>query len=217
MHEVSVDVGFDVLSENRRLAGENRRLFDEAGVVVFNVMGAIGSGKTALIEETVKKLDVRCGVIAGDVVAEVDASRFRKLGVPVLALNTGRECHLDAYLLRRHLQGFPLENLDVVFVENVGNLICPADFPLGEHVRVVVVSVSEGDDIVVKHPLIFRECDCVVVNKIDIAEAVGADADRMAEDARRFNPRVAVVKMSVKSGAGFGDWFDFVLTKLKYH
>lgn len=214
MHEVSVDVGFDVLSENRRLAEENRELFDEAGVVVFNVMGAIGSGKTALIEATIKRLGVRCGVVAGDVVAELDAARIRRLGVPVLPLNTGKECHLDAHLVRRGISGFPLETVDVLFVENVGNLICPADFPLGEHVRVVVVSVSEGDDIVAKHPLIFRECDCVVVNKVELAEAVGADADRMVQDAKEFNPKAPVIKMSVKRGDGLGEWLDFVRAKV---
>jgi hydrogenase nickel incorporation protein HypB len=104
--------------------------------------------------------------------------------------------------------------LDVLFVENVGNLICPADFPLGEHAQVVVVSVSEGDDIVEKHPLMFRECDCVVVNKVDIAEAVGADADKMVRDARGFNPKALVIKVSVKRGVGLKKWFDFVLVQI---
>jgi hydrogenase nickel incorporation protein HypB len=207
-----INIGYDVLAVNKELAHENRRRLDEYGITAFNIMGAIGSGKTLLIEKTIECLGKRygIGVIAGDVVARIDAARFEKHGVPTVGLNTGKECHLDAHLVEHGFGELPLDELDIIFIENVGNLICPTDYELGEHKRVVVVSVSEGDDIVEKHPLIFSNADLVIVNKVDIAEAVDADADKMMQDAKRINPAIDVLKMSLKTGEGFGDWIGFV-------
>ena len=207
-----IDVGYDVLEVNRELAHENRHRLDEHGVTGFNIMGAIGSGKTLLIEKTIERIGKQygIGVIAGDVVASIDTARFKKHGVPAIGLNTGKECHLDAHLVGLGFSDLPLGELDIIFIENVGNLICPTDYELGEHKRVVVVSVSEGDDIVEKHPLIFSNADLVIVNKIDIAEAVDADADKMVKDAREINPAIDVLKMSLKTGEGFGEWIGFV-------
>lgn len=212
MHTTELSIEYDILKHNREIARENRKLLTEHGITAFNIMGAIGSGKTLLIEKTVERLGdkYRIGAIAGDVVASIDAARFEKHGIPTVGLNTGRECHLDAHLVGHGLTDLPLESLDILFIENVGNLICPTDYELGEHRRVVVVSVSEGDDIVEKHPLIFSTADLVIVNKVDIAGAVDADADKMVKDTRTINPRIAVLKMSLKTGEGFGDWIDFV-------
>ncbi len=207
-----IPIGYDVLAANAELARSNRSNLDKSGITAFNIMGAIGSGKTLLIEKTIESLgkSQRIGAIAGDVVARIDAARFEKYGIPVIGLNTGKECHLDAHLVEHGLLELPLDSLDILFIENVGNLICPSDYELGEHKRVVVVSVSEGDDIVEKHPVIFSTADLIIVNKIDIADAVNADADKMAKDARIINPRIDVLKMSLKTGKGFDDWIDFV-------
>jgi len=212
MHDTRIEIGYDVLKANSEVANENRRLLDEHGVVALNIMGAIGSGKSTLIELAIEAIGGRYGIgtIAGDVVAEIDARRFKALGVPTIPLNTGRECHLDAHLVRHALTQLPLDEIDVLLIENVGNLICPADYRLGEHHRVVVVSVSEGDDIVVKHPMIFRECALAVVNKVDIAEAVGADADKMVSDVRRINSHAQVIKVSKVTGEGVEDWLGFI-------
>jgi len=207
-----ISIGYDVLEANKKLARNNRITLEKYGITAFNIMGAIGSGKTLLIEKTIERLgdSYRIGAIAGDVVARLDASRFEKLGIPVIGLNTGKECHLDAHLVEHGLTQLPLDKLDILFIENVGNLICPADFELGEHKRVVIVSVSEGDDIVEKHPLIFSTADLIIINKIDIAEAVNADADKMVRDARIINPRIDVLKMSLKTGEGFDKWIEFI-------
>jgi len=205
-----VSIGYDVLAANAKLARNNRITLEKFGITAFNIMGAIGSGKTLLIEKTIEQLDYRIGAIAGDVVARLDASRFEKLGIPTIGLNTGKECHLDAHLVEHGLMKLPLDSLDILFIENVGNLICPADYELGEHKRIVIVSVSEGDDIVEKHPLIFSTADLIIVNKIDIAEAVNADPDKMVSDARIINPRINVLKMSLKTGEGFEEWLEFM-------
>jgi hydrogenase nickel incorporation protein HypB len=213
MHTIEdVSINYDVLGENSRIASKNRNDLSRHGITAFNIMGAIGSGKTLLIEKTIEKLGnkYRIGAIAGDVIARIDAARFEKYGIPTIGLNTGKECHLDAHLVEHGLEGLPLDSLDILFIENVGNLICPTDYELGEHKRVVVVSVSEGDDIVEKHPLIFSTADLIIVNKIDIAEPVNADADKMVQDARTINPRIGVLKMSLRTGEGFLEWIDFV-------
>ncbi|MDD5472988.1 MAG: hydrogenase nickel incorporation protein HypB [Candidatus Methanoperedens sp.] len=217
MHTTEVPIGYDVLAVNAELARSNRRNLEKHGITAFNIMGAIGSGKTLLIEKTIELLGKSCriGAIAGDVVARIDAARFEKYGIPVIGLNTGKECHLDAHLVEHGLFELPLDSLDILFIENVGNLICPSDYELGEHKRVVVVSVSEGDDIVEKHPVIFSTADLIIVNKIDIADAVNADADKMVKDAHIINPRIDVLKLSLKTGEGFDDWIDFVKKSIK--
>ncbi|NJD78082.1 MAG: hydrogenase nickel incorporation protein HypB [Candidatus Methanoperedens sp.] len=208
----TIPIGFDVLKANAEIARNNHNNLDRHDITAFNIMGAIGSGKTLLIEKTIQKLGdkYRIGAIAGDVIARIDAARFEKYGIPTIGLNTGKECHLDAHLVEHGLSGMPLGSLDLLFIENVGNLICPTDYELGEHKRVVVVSVSEGDDIVEKHPLIFGTADLIIVNKIDIAEAVNADADKMVKDARMINPRIDTLKMSLKTGEGLDEWISFV-------
>lgn len=206
MHKIAeIEIQHDIMVANKKLAKRNQRIFDKAGVFTVDFLGAIGSGKTSLIENLIEKMDYKIGVIAGDVISKFDAGRFEKYGVPVVGLNTGKECHLDAHLVEHALPDLPLEDMDLLFIENVGNLICPVDFDLGSHIRMVVISVSEGDDTVEKHPLIFKDADIVVINKVDIAEAVGADENKMVNDVLELNPDVVVIKSSLKTGEGLDE------------
>ncbi|MDI9619941.1 MAG: hydrogenase nickel incorporation protein HypB [Candidatus Nezhaarchaeota archaeon] len=204
---LDIEVERDVLEFNRRVALENRRILDERGVRAVDFMGSLGAGKTSLIEALIRRLKekYRVAVIVGDVASSVDADRISRLGVKAIQVNTGRECHLDAQLVRRALEALNLGEVDLLFIENVGNLICPADFPLGAHSRVVVISVSEGGDMVLKHPLSFRDVDLVVVNKVDVADSFGVKPQDLAEDVRRVNPKANVVLSSVKTGLGIDD------------
>ena len=199
-----IDVARDVTQINRKIAERNKKTLAEQDVFAVDVLGAIGSGKTYLIEKIVGKIgkDLRIGAIAGDVISDADAGRLKKLGIPVVGLNTGKECHLDAHLVEHALDQLPLEKLDLLLIENVGNLICPVDFPLGSHRRIVVVSVSEGDDTVEKHPMIFLDCDLAIINKIDIADAVDASVEKMESDAKKINPKLKVIRTSLKNGTG---------------
>jgi len=207
-HEIlDIEVEESLLEVNRRIAEENRRLLDERGVYVVEFMGSIGSGKTSLIEALVEKLKerYRIGYVAGDLTTTIDADRVGRHGVPVVQLNTGRECHLDANLFRKALYQLDLNGIDLLLVENVGNLICPADFPLGSHRKVVVVSVTEGEHMVRKHPIIFKEADVAVINKVDLAEEMGVSPSSLERDAKELNPRIKVVKTSVKTGDGIDE------------
>jgi len=206
MHKIAeVEIQHDIMVANRKLAERNQKILDEADVFSVDVLGAIGSGKTSMIETLIEKMDHKIGVIAGDVISKFDAGRFEKYNIPVVGLNTGKECHLDAHLVEHAFHDMNLESIDLLFIENVGNLICPVDFDLGSHIRMVVISVSEGDDTVEKHPLIFKDADLVVINKVDIAEAVGADQDKMVSDVIELNPDVKVIKSSLKTGQGLDE------------
>jgi hydrogenase nickel incorporation protein HypB len=216
MHDVArINIGEDVIKKSEELGLENKRRLDEAGVKAFNIMGAIGSGKTSLIEIAIARLkdEYRIAVIAGDVIAKFDSDRFRKLGVPVVPTNTGKECHLDAHLVRHAIEQLRLDEVDILFVENVGNLICPSDFYLGEHKRVIVVSVTEGEEIVAKHPAIFKAGDCAIINKVDIAQFVDVDPDKMVSDAEENVP--LVFKTSVRTGFGIEEWIDFIRKEVR--
>jgi hydrogenase nickel incorporation protein HypB len=203
MHKIAdVEIQHDIMVANKKLAQRNQRILDKANVFSVDVLGAIGSGKTSLIELLIKKSDEKIGVIAGDVISKFDAGRFQQYDIPVVGLNTGKECHLDAHLVEHAIEDMPLDEIDTLYIENVGNLICPVDFDLGSHMRMVVISVSEGDDTVEKHPLIFKDADLIVINKIDIADAVGADAEKMVKDAKYLNPDVKIIKSSLKTEEG---------------
>ncbi len=211
MHKIAeVEIQHDIMVANKKLAKRNQKILDKSNVFAVDVLGAIGSGKTSLIESLIKKMNLKIGVIAGDVISKFDANRFEQYNVPVVGLNTGKECHLDAHLVEHALGDLPLEKIDLLFIENVGNLICPVDFDLGSHIRMVVVSVSEGDDTVEKHPLIFKDSDLVVINKVDIAEAVNADEEKMASDARMLNPDAIVIKSSLKTGEGVDEIINVI-------
>ncbi len=206
MHKtVDIALGADVLAANARIAEENLGRLRAKGVASFDFMGSIGSGKTLLIERMIdilKKKGRRPAAIAGDVAGDDDYRRFRSHGVPAVSVNTGKECHLDAHLIDHALDELGLGEIDVLFIENVGNLVCPTDFPLGADKRLVVVSVTEGDDMVRKHPVIFSLADLIVVNKIDLARVAEVDPKVLVRDARRLRPRAPVFLTDAKSGRG---------------
>jgi len=199
-----IELEADILRANERLAEENKELLRKHRVVAIDVMGAIGSGKTSLIEKMVEALKekYRMAAFKGDLTTTIDAELIGRHGVEVVAINTGKECHLDANLVRKAFQKIDLEKTDVLFIENVGNLICPAEFPLGSEKRVVVVSVTEGPYMVVKHPFIFMEADVVVFNKVDLAQAMGVDIKKLQADVEKVNPRARVVATNCRSGEG---------------
>ncbi|WP_148688196.1 hydrogenase nickel incorporation protein HypB [Methanopyrus sp. SNP6] len=217
MHKVEVDVSEDLLEVNRNLAREVRETLDEHNVRAVEVLGSIGSGKTSLIEWIVKEYgdEYSFAVIAGDVVSEYDESRFKDLGVPTVGLNTGRECHLDAHMVQHGLEHLEeltdLDEVDVLFIENVGNLVCPADFPIGAHLRVIVVSATEGEDVIGKHPMMIRRGDVLVVNKIDLADACGVSPETMVSTAKEINPDLEVYLTSIKTGEGMAELAERLL------
>jgi len=204
---MDIEVEEDLLALNRKIALENKALLDRHGVKAIDFMGSLGAGKTSLIEALVEVLKdrYRIAVIVGDVATSIDANRISRHGVRAIQINTGRECHLDAQLIRRALQLLDLKNVDLLFIENVGNLICPADFPLGAHMRVVVVSVSEGSDMIIKHPTSFVGADVVVINKIDVTEAFNVDLGKLVNDLKEINPKAKVVFMSARKRTGLDD------------
>lgn len=209
MHNIaSIEIEQDIIRANDKLAYENRNILDEKGVFAVDLVGAVGSGKTSLLETLIDEMDEDIAVIAGDILSKFDAKRIEDKNVPVKGLNTGKECHLDAHLVEHALPDVPLDDVSILFIENVGNLICPADFNLGAHVRTVIISVTEGDDTAEKHPMIFKTADMAIVNKVDLAEAVGADADKMVKDIKTINPDIPVVKCSLKTGEGVQEIID---------
>ncbi len=207
------DAADDVLAQFREQARElHERVVHDHGVFAVEFLGATGSGKTTLVERLIERApdDETVGVVVGDVAGDDDASRFREHGVSVANVTTGKECHLDPGLLAEAISEFDLDELDRLYVENVGNMVCPADFPLGAQARVLVVSTTEGDDVVRKHPLLFEACDAAVVNKADLADAVGADIDRMATDVEAVVPDMAVFRTNARDDEGVDDLASFL-------
>jgi hydrogenase nickel incorporation protein HypB len=212
MHRVKVRVVEDALDANNTIARANRDDFDRAGVTVVNLMGAPGAGKTALLERVLGHHGlgaVRAGVLEGDVQGSLDADRLADQHVPVVQLNTdggfGGECHLDANMVRSALPALPLDDLDLLVIENVGNLVCPAEFRVGEDARIMVSSVAEGDDKPLKYPLMFRACELVVINKIDLLEHVDFDLERFEHHVDAVHPGVATLRASARTGEGTDD------------
>jgi hydrogenase nickel incorporation protein HypB len=199
-----IELEKDLLSKNRGLAKENRKRFDRSKVLTIDIMGSIGSGKTSLIKGILRKLnmDQAVGVIAGDLTTTIDAERIAEEGARVIQVNTGKECHLDAHLVGQAIKKMALDDLKILLIENVGNLICPGEFPLGAHKRLVVTSVTEGPYMIVKHPYIFKEADVIVLNKVDLAKAMKVDPSRLQRDAFRINPRAPFIKVNALSGKG---------------
>jgi len=214
MHHIDVRLEKDLFDVNNRIARENASHFRAHGVRAIDLLGAIGSGKTALIEKMVpllKARNLRAGAIAGDVYGDDDYQRIKILGIPVVNANTGKECHLDAHLVDHASGDLPLDDIDILFIENVGNMVCPTDFLLGAEKRVVIVSATEGDDVVNKHPMMFRGCDIGIINKIDLAPLVGASLDRMEADMYRYNPGMKVFRTDLRKGEGLPAVIDALL------
>jgi hydrogenase nickel incorporation protein HypB len=201
---VNIDIGRDFMEKRRQDANANKDLFSTYGIRAFDIMGSIGSGKTTLIQKLTSRLKdkYKIGIIAGDLTTDIDAQRLEQHEVAVVQINTGRECHLDAPMVARAAKKLPLDELDVLFIENVGNLICPAGFPLGVDKQLVVVSVTEGPWMVMKHPHIFREADVVAINKIDLAEIMEVLPDRLLQDVARVNPRARALPISCRKDEG---------------
>jgi len=202
-----IELEANILKENQRIALENKRRFQANKIHAIDVMGSVGSGKTSLIKAMISRLKnrSRIAVIEGDVTTTIDSDLIAAEGVPTVQVNTGKECHLDANLIRKALDRIPLNKLNVVFIENVGNLICPAEFPLGSDKRLVVISVTEGPYMVLKHPMMFMGADVVAINKTDLAQAMGVEPSKLGSDVVRINPHAITVVTSCKAGVGVGE------------
>jgi hydrogenase nickel incorporation protein HypB len=218
MHQTTVRVAEGALDANQTIAEANRADFDAAAVTVVNLMSAPGAGKTTLLERALEggTGDVRVGVMEGDVRGRLDADRLSHLHVPVTQINTdpafGGECHLDANMVRSAIDQIPLEEIDLLVIENVGNLVCPAEFKVGEHHRWMISSVTEGDDKPLKYPLMFRTCSLVVINKIDLLPHVDFAMDRFLADFDRVNPGADVIQLSARTGEGVEAWCERLLS-----
>jgi hydrogenase nickel incorporation protein HypB len=221
MHRTKVRVVEDALDANNTIARANREDFDRAEVSVVNLMSAPGAGKTSLLERVLAGLDgVRAGVLEGDVQGSLDADRIASLHVPVVQLNTGAgfggECHLDANMVRSALPALPLADLDLLVIENVGNLVCPAEFRVGEDARVMISSITEGEDKPLKYPLMFRACELVVINKIDLLEHLEFDLDLFVHHLDAVHPGVERMLVSARTGEGldaFREWLARLPTR----
>src|SRR6516162_1217048 len=216
MHRTKVRIVEDALDANNTIARANRDDFDRHRVTVINLMSAPGAGKTRLLERALAEPfeDVRVGVLEGDVQGSYDADRISSLHVPVAQLNTdpgfGGECHLDANMVRSALPTLPLADIDLLVIENVGNLVCPAEFRVGEDVRAMVCSVTEGEDKPLKYPLMFRSCELVVINKIDLLPHLEFDLDRLLDNLDQVHPDVARMLVSARTGEGIEGWREWL-------
>ena len=213
---MKVKVVSRILEANERIALENRRLFDKAGVYVINLMSGPGAGKTSLLEKTLSlNTEFKIGVIEGDIAGSDDAERIERLGAPVVQINTGGACHLDANMIYEVLHDLPLQDLDLLVIENVGNLVCPAEFKVGEDIKVMVLSIAEGHDKPLKYPLMFRESAALILNKIDLAPYLDVDMHKIKKDALSLNPNLKIFEISCKTGEGLPAWTEWLRTKAR--
>ncbi len=211
---MKIEVVKNVLTANEQMASENKRFFEKRGVTAVNVMASPGAGKTSLLLRTIEAIGATVAVIEGDIASTFDAEKVGEMHVPVVQINTGGECHLDASMIRNALEKLDLKNAEYLFIENVGNLVCPAEFQLGEAARVLVASVPEGDDKPFKYPGMFSTVRAVILNKIDILPYMDFNMHRFTEGVRAVNPEVPIFHVSCKTKEGLGDWIEW-LKKLK--
>lgn len=214
---MKISVVRNVLEANERIAKENKRLFDQARLLVINLMSGPGAGKTSLLERTITALKdrIRIGVIEGDIQTSKDAERIAALGIPVVQINTDGACHLDGNMIRETLEHFDLNSLDLLIVENVGNLVCPAEFNVGEDFKVMLLSVTEGEDKPEKYPLMFMESRLLLINKIDLLPYLDVEVSKIKEAAKRINPALEIMEVSCKTQEGLDRWFDWLIAKVK--
>ncbi len=213
---MKVKVATKILEANDRIALENRKIFDRAGVFVVNLMSGPGAGKTSLLEKTLSgKKDLRIGVIEGDIAGSDDAERIEKFGAPVVQINTGGACHLDANMISDVLGDLPLSEIDVLFIENVGNLVCPAEFKVGEDMKVMLLSIAEGHDKPLKYPLMFQESSALILNKIDLLPHTDVDIGKIKRDASSLNPKLEIFEVSCRTGEGISQWMDWLRGQAK--
>ncbi len=205
-----------ILEANEKIARENRSLFREKGICVVNLMSGPGAGKTSLLVRTIEALKGRVpvGVIEGDIAGTDDAERINALGVPVVQINTDGACHLDANMVRQALEDIPLDEITLLFIENVGNLVCPAEFDVGETMKIMVLGVTEGDDKPLKYPLMFQESGALVINKTDLLPYTDADVGKIKRNALSLNPRLEIFELSCRTGSGIGKWTAYLTSLL---
>jgi len=223
MHQTfDAALGINLLHANQAEADHNRAHFDEWGISCLNVMSSPGAGKTVLLERTLAALSnqLKIAVIEGDMTTDLDAQRLRQYGVPVIAINTGRSCHLDAKMvaggIHRLEQEYNPADFELVLVENVGNLVCPAEFEVGEHAKVALLSITEGEDKPLKYPVMFQEADCLLVTKMDLAPHLDIDVQRIVANVRQMNPDCTIIPVSAKTGAGLDSWFEWLRSQIHY-
>jgi hydrogenase nickel incorporation protein HypB len=208
---MKVKVATKILEANDRIALENKKVFDRAGVFVINLMSGPGAGKTSLLEKTLSgRGELRIGVIEGDIAGSDDAERIEKFGAPVVQINTGGACHLDANMISEVLGDLPMDGLDLLFIENVGNLVCPAEFKVGEDMKVMLLSIAEGHDKPLKYPLMFQESSALVLNKIDLAPYTDVDIGKIKKDALSLNPKLKIFEVSCRTGQGIETWVEWL-------
>ncbi len=214
---MKISVVRNVLEANERIARENRDLFKKSGVWVVNLMSSPGAGKTSLLEKTISALKdkLKIGVIEGDIQSAHDAERIAKKGVPVVQINTDGACHLDGNMIRETFGEFNFPEMDLLVVENVGNLVCPAEFKVGEDAKAMILSVTEGDDKPSKYPLMFHESEVLLINKIDLLPYVNCSIEKIKEDSLNINPNLTIFEVSCKTGEGLEDWYDWLMKNVK--
>ena len=206
-----------ILDANDTIAARNRERLDRDGILMINVMSSPGAGKTSLIMQTIEKLkpEISVAVIEGDITSSVDADKVSQQGVPVIQINTEGGCHLEANMIEKAMNGLPLEGVDLLFIENVGNLVCPAEFVLGEHKKVMLLSTPEGDDKPHKYPLMFTESELVLVNKTDLMPYLDFDIDAFKSAVTGLNPGVKILPISCKTGEGLENWLAWLKNEVK--
>jgi len=217
MAEVKVPVVRNILQANERLAAANRKRFDDAGIFVFNLMSSPGAGKTSLLERTVEGLAdrVKMAVIEGDLQCSFDAERIQKKGVQAVQINTEGGCHLDGNMIQIALESLDLNELELLIIENVGNLVCPAEFNLGEHEKVMMLSVTEGDDKPSKYPLMFQLSSLLLINKVDLLPYIDCDVEKIRQRARQINAKQEIYEISCRTGEGLPAWFSWLEQKVR--
>jgi len=209
---MKISVVSKILEANERIAAENRKLFDSTGTLAINVMSAPGAGKTSLLLKTIGRMgdSLKVGVIEGDIQGTYDAEQIGGLGVPVVQINTGGACHLDASMISEALESLDLKDIDILIIENVGNLVCPAEFNVGEHMKVMLLSLSEGHDKPLKYPLMFQESSALIINKLDLRPYVDADPEKIKKDSLSLNPSLRIFEVSCKTGKGLTGWIEWL-------
>jgi hydrogenase nickel incorporation protein HypB len=224
MHQTfDAALGINLLHVNQAGADHNRAHFDAWGITCLNIMSSPGAGKTSLLEKTLATLrsEFKIAVIEGDMTTELDADRLRQFDIPVIAINTGRSCHLDAKMvaggMHRLEHDYTPTDFDLVLVENVGNLVCPAEFEVGEHAKVALLSITEGEDKPLKYPVMFEAADCLLLTKMDLAPHLDIDLDRIIANVRQINSRCPILPVSAKTEAGFAPWLDWLRAQVHAH
>ena len=207
----------NILDANNRIAEENKKIFKEQGVFVINLMSSPGAGKTTLLENIIPQLNekLKVGVIEGDIQNTYDAERISKLNIPVVQINTEGACHIDGNMVKQALNDFPIDKVDFLIVENVGNLVCPAEFNIGEHLKIMMLSVTEGDDKPLKYPLMFHVSKAMIISKIDLLPYVDFNVEKAISDALKINPELKIFKISSKTGEGVNDFINWLENEIK--